>query len=108
LARDLFLEREDIGDLAVITLAPKLLSLDHVDQFRGGHERLAALDHTAGQHHAHIQLAPDRLRVHIRRLIAEHGTARGYAKLRDGREAVDDAFGDAVAEIFAVGIAAGV
>src|SRR6266498_4203660 len=97
---DLFLEREDIGDLAVVPLAPKLRSLGYIGQFRADHQSLAPLDDSAGKHDAYIQLAPDRLRVHLFSFVTKDGAARSDAKLRNVRQAVEDALGDPVAEIF--------
>src|SRR5258708_36665704 len=97
---DLFLERENVGDLSVVSLAPKLRSLGHIGQLRADHQSLAALDDPACQHDAYIQLAPDRLRVHIFSLVTKDGAARCNPKLRDAPPAVEDALGHPVAEGF--------
>src|SRR5206468_10904245 len=60
---DLLLDREDVGELPVVPLAPKLRSLDDIDQLRTDHQSLSSLDDPAREHDAHVQLPPDRLRV---------------------------------------------
>src|SRR5215813_9041637 len=86
---DFFLEREDVGDLPVVPLAPELRSLHHIHQLGADHQSIAPLHNPSREYDTHVQLAPDRLRVEILALVAEYRAARRDAKLGNLRQAVD-------------------
>src|SRR5438132_6397190 len=103
-ARDLFLDREDVGELAVVLFAPELSAVADVDQLRLNRQAIGELCYASGNDRLDLQLISDVLRVRIFPLEAEHRAARHHLELWKLRHAVDDAFRDAVAQVVALRI----
>ena len=88
--------------------APNLAVVAGIHQLNADREALAALRHPAGHDGADAE-PTGRLRdVSFLALEPKDGIARFHLHLRQLREVVDEAFGDAVAQVFRVRIAAGV
>src|SRR5262249_5288198 len=100
LLRYVALQREDVGERAALLLAPELSVTAHVYKFGLDDQRIAELQNAPGEHGAHAQLPADFLRIDFLAFVAKNRAARDDAQLRQLREAIDDAFGDAVSEIF--------
>ncbi len=69
---DLLLHGERVSSFAVVLLAPELLVVAHVDQFRAHDEVVTALEYSASQHGAHAQLVTGRERIGVFALKAKH------------------------------------
>src|SRR3546814_487330 len=106
LLRDLVLDREDVGQLAVVPLGPEMAARLAVDQLRGDADAGASLAHAAFQHVAHAELAADVLNVDGAPPVDEGGVAGDDEQARDLRQIGDNVLGDAVAEIGLLGITA--
>src|SRR5439155_11840374 len=50
LFRDLFLDYEDIGELAIVLLSPDLAVVLHLDELDADRQTISALSHPAGEH----------------------------------------------------------
>ena len=68
--------------------------------------RLPDLADTAFEHEAHAKIAPDLLHLDRPALVGKRRVARDHEQARDLREIGDQVFGDAVAEIVLLDIAA--
>ena len=62
----------------------------------------------SGEDGAHIQIATGSLRIDGAALETKYGALRHHAEFWDGGEDIDEARGDAVAEVFVLGVATGV
>ncbi len=96
---DFLLQLEYARHPAMELAAPDLRPVVHVDQLRPYRERVAALEHPAGQDCPDVQGAPDFLRLLRPPLVAEDGAPRHHAQLRKLRQRVDDRVGDPVAQV---------
>ena len=106
LVGDLLLDRQDVGHVAIVLLAPQHGAIARVHQLGSDRERVDALHQPAFQHGAHPQLPADFLDILVLTLIAEHRVSRLDLQVRYAREARDEALGNPVAQVFCVGIAA--
>ena len=77
-----------------------------VDQLRGDADALAQAANAAFDDILHAELAAHALHVDILAAIAERGVARQHMQVPEARQLGDDVFGDAVAEILLLDIAA--
>ena len=105
---DLFFNREDVGHGPVEPLAPQLRVALHIDELGLNVQRVPALQHLARQQRAYLELAAHFPVIDVLTLVAKGFAARHHAESRHLRKAVNQAFGDAVAQIFGIRIAAGV
>ncbi len=105
-SRDLILQFKYIGELAVVAVGPDVIAGRGIDQLRGDPHAVAALADTAFQHVAHAKLARGALHVDGLALVRERGVARDYEEPAQLRQPGDDVLGNAVREIFLLGIAA--
>jgi hypothetical protein len=108
LAGDVRLHGEDVGRLAAVLLAPHLRLVPRVDQLHADGEVRAALQDLARHDAAHVQGARDLPRVGVFALVAGGGAVRDDLHAGELREAADQAFADAVREVFLVRILPGV
>ncbi len=102
LGRDFLLHRQQVRVRLVVLPAPQLRAVGDVHQLGFDHEPIAARLHAAGDDRLDVQIAADLLRVDVLALVAEHDAARAHAQRRQLREAVDQAFGDAVRQVLRV------
>ena len=104
--RDLVLDREDVGQVAVEAVGPDVPAVLAADQLPGDPHPRAGLADAALQHEAHAELLAHLLHVDGLALVRERGVAGDDEQPRDLREVGDDVLGDAVAEVFLLGVAA--
>ncbi len=78
-SRNVLLDSEYIGNLAVILFTPKLRARPGINQIHLNVQRVSHQAHSTHQYRAHIQIAPDGLRVNFFSLVAEGSTARDDA-----------------------------
>jgi hypothetical protein len=102
----LVLRREDVGEIAVEPLGPDMPAAAGIDELRGDAHAVAGLAGAALEHEAYPEVTPDLLHFDRPALVGERGVARDDEQGRDLREVGNQVFGDAVAEIFLLGIAA--
>jgi len=88
--------------------APELRSLRNIHQFSLDDQRVAPLQQSPGEHGAHVQILPDLLRIDLSSLLANNGAACHDAQSTHLGEAVDHALSNAIAQVFSVGISAGI
>ena len=81
---DPVLQREEVGDVAVVLLGPDLQAASGIVEERRGAEPLAGAPDAAAEHVAHAELAADRLQVGRAALPGEGGVA-GRDEERRGR-----------------------
>ena len=105
-ARDLILEREDVGELAVVGLRPDLKAVCGIDQLRRNAHAPAVLTNASFHDPAHVQRPRDLLDVCLAILEGEGGGARGDAQLGRVGEVVQEFFRDAIGEVFLFRVAA--
>ena len=103
--RDVVLDLEDIGQIAVVAVGPQVTAGCRVDELRGDPHALAGAADGAFEHRPHAKLAADGADVDRASLVSEARIARDYRQAGDLRQVGDDVFGDAVGEIFLLGIA---
>ena len=95
-----------ISELSVVLIAPDLMIRARVHQFRAHCKLIASFRDPAREHRLHLQVTSGGLRVDIRPFVAEHGTARHHRDIRQLRQAIDDAFRNAIAQVVRIGIGA--
>jgi hypothetical protein len=105
---NILLDSQDVGNFAVILRPPELCAGCCIHQIHLNVERVAHLAHSSHQHRAHVQIAPDLLRISLSPLVSESRAARRDSQPLKLRKAVDQAFADAVRKIFHARIGAGV
>src|SRR5712664_512327 len=76
LTGDIFLYGQDVGELAVVLLAPQFGAVPDVHQVHADGQGFAALRDSPRQNRADIEVASNFLRVNIAAFIAEDGTPR--------------------------------
>src|SRR5215813_12134662 len=108
LLRDVFLERKDIGDFAIVLLAPQLRTFLSLDQLGLHNQGIAALENTARHNCTHIQFSPNLLQVFVVPLVLKCSIACRPAQAVKLGPIIDQAYGDSIAKVFGVGIATGV
>ena len=57
--RDLVLQREDVGQVAVVAVRPQMRAVGGVDELRGDAHPVAGAADRALQHRRHAEVAPD-------------------------------------------------
>jgi hypothetical protein len=102
----LVLHREDVLQIAVVTLRPDVHAARGIDELRGDAHPGAGLSHAALDHVLGAELAPHL--GHVRRLSLERerGIAGDDGNIAEVGERRDDVLGDAVGEIFLLRVAA--
>lgn len=92
-AGDIVLDGQDIGELAVVLIAPEIMICVGVDEFGADDELIAALHDASGDHAIDFQIAGDGLRIEIMPLVAKDGGAGHNGQMRNLGKLVDQAFG---------------
>ncbi len=96
---DLVLDREHVGELAVVALRPDVAAGRHVIELRGDAHAVAAFAHAAFDHVADAELLRDLSDVHRLALVSERRVARDHEEPAQLGERRDDVLADAVGEI---------
>ena len=104
--RNLVLDRENIGEVAVVALGPDMVAGRAVDQLRGDAHAGARLAHAAFEDVSDAELARRVLDVDLLALETERRVARDDRQRRNLRQIGDDVLADPVAEIFLLRISA--
>ncbi len=102
---DFVLQGEDVCQIAVVAVGPDVVIRRGIDQLRGNAHTITALAHAALQHVAHAQFAGDALNVDRLALVGERRIARDDEEPAQLRQTSDDVLGNAVGEIFLLGVA---
>ena len=103
--RDLVLQRENIGQLAVVSFRPDVVAGHRIQELAGDAHALSALADASLKNVTDAKLAPDLLHVHGMALVNKGRIASDDEEPAKPRQCGNDVFGDAVAEIFLLGIA---
>ena len=96
---DLVLDREDVVELAVVGLRPKVRVGAGLDQLRRDPHRVARLAHRAFEHVRHVQRPRDLRNRNLLALERERRRARRHLQLRNLRQQVQQLLRDAVGEV---------
>jgi hypothetical protein len=104
--RDLILDGEDVGEVAVVPVGPDVVASHSVNQLRGDSHPPAGLAHAAFDDVADVQLFGDLGDIHRLALEGEDGVSGDDRERGDLREVRDDILRDAIAEVLLFGIAA--
>src|SRR5262249_32775134 len=97
--RDVLLDREYVGNLPVVAIAPDLRAIARAHQLGLYNETIALLRDPAGHNGVDVELLSQGLWLDILPLVAECRRAGHYFKGLNLGQAVDDAFGHAVGEV---------
>ncbi len=104
--RDVILDREHVLHFAAVGLGPEVRIGIGFDELRGDAHVIARAPHAAFEHDADAELARDGRDARVLALELERRRARRDLELRQLAQEIEDFFGDAVAEIFVLGVAA--
>ena len=104
--RDLVLQREDVGKIAIVAFRPDVLVVRAVDQLRGDPHAIARFAHAAFEHVRDLELPRDLRQVDVLAFERERGVARDHRQRGHLAQVGDDVFADAVGEILLLGVAA--
>ena len=104
--RHVVLDGEDVGELPVEPLRPKVAAGGCVDELGGDPDPAAGLAHAPFEHMAHAEALADLADVDVLALERESRIAGDDEELRELRQRGDDVLGNAVGEIFLFGIPA--
>ena len=102
---DFILNLEDVGDVPVVTLGPKVGTRPTVHQLRGDAHAVSRTPNTAFEHMAHAEVPRNYLYAHGAPLIHERRTPRDNENAPQFRQLGDDVFGDAVREMLLLSVA---
>jgi hypothetical protein len=103
---DLILDRENVGEVAIVALGPEMVAGRSVDQLGGDPNAVAGLAHAAFQHVADAEFARDLADIDRAALEGECGVAGDHRQRRDVGQIGGYVLADPVAEIFLLGLAA--
>src|SRR5437763_17220487 len=70
---DLVLDGKDVSQFAVVAIRPQMMASRCLDELCGDANAIAGASHTAFEHVAHAELAPDFADVNRRTLVGERG-----------------------------------
>ncbi len=101
-ARDVFLHREDVGEVSVVLVGPELVSVARAHELCRDPHPIAAAPYASLEHRPHVERAADLSHVHLATLVLEGGGTRGHAQSVDFAQLVDQFFGESVAEVLLV------
>ena len=104
--RDLVLDGEDVGQIAVVAIGPEMRPVLRIDQLRVDADALARLSDAAFENVGDVEAPAHLLHVGVLALVGEGRIPRDDRQRRDLRQIGDDVLGDAVGEVFLLGIAA--
>src|SRR6266478_4854818 len=105
---ELFPESNHIRELAIVLLSPDVAAVAGIDQLGADVQCVPSLRDSALEDHTHAQLAANRLNVRIFSLVAKNRVSRHHFQIRQLRQAIDEALGDTVTQVFGVWISIGV
>src|SRR5262249_25285409 len=74
--RDFFLERQDVGELPAVVLAPDLRAITPIHELRLHDESVASMKDAPAQHGSNTELAADALRIRGAALVTGDRAAR--------------------------------
>jgi hypothetical protein len=97
---------EDVLEVAVEAIGPDVAAARGVDELHVDAHLHAGAAHAAFEHVAHAELPAHLLDVDALLLVGERRVARDHEQAGDLGDVGDDVFGDAVGEVFLLGIAA--
>ena len=106
LARDLVLDGEDVGEIAVIATRPDVQARQSVDQLDGDAHAVVVLAHTAFDDVAHPQLPSHLGDVYRAVLVDEGRVACDHRQAGNAREVGDQILGQPIGEVLLHGICA--
>src|SRR6185437_2132679 len=96
---DPFLQVEDIAQVAVVTLRPRLETIAGADQLHADPHRLALRANRTFQHIGNVQRLADRAQVGIAAAVVERGGASGDSQVPHARQRIQQFLGHAGGEI---------
>src|SRR5262245_28434479 len=108
MGRDLVLNRENVGQHAIVLLSPDMAARSRLNELGGDAHALPALAYTSFQDVAGAKVASHLLHVDALTLVDERGAARDDEEPGKSRKRSNDVFSDAVAEILLLRIAGSV
>src|SRR5262249_2226934 len=100
------LHRKDIVKVAVVTLGPYVIACLRFDQLRGNAQSFAGTSDTSFDDVLDAQFAPDAPDIDCLVSELERRVSRNHEQRTEPRQLRDDVFGDAVAEVLLLWIAA--
>src|SRR5882762_8887298 len=103
---DFVLQREDVVEVAVVTLGPEVIVARPVHQLGGDPYAATCFAHTAFQYMVDLEFTCDFRHVDVLALEYESAVAGGHRQRRDLAQIRDDVLGDSVAKILLLRIAA--
>jgi hypothetical protein len=103
---DLILNREDLGQFAIVVFGPDLGSRDRIDEQRRDADAVGRAPHAPLQDVAHAEVPRDLLDVDGAPLEGKAGVAGDDEEPSKFRQRGDDVFGDPVGKVFLLDIAA--
>src|SRR5216684_982617 len=103
---NLVLHREDIGEIAVVALGPDVVASLRFDQLGGHTDPIAGLTHTAFEHIAHAEFAPDLFHIDRPALVGEARVPRDDEQRGIARQRGDNVLGDPVGDELLIRVAA--
>ena len=103
---DLVLDGKNIGKIAIESVRPNVRAVCGVDELARNADARGGFAHTAFEDEIGAQLSADALHFHGLTFVGERRVTCDDRQRRNLREIGDDVFGDAVAEIFLLRIAA--
>ena len=104
--RDVALNSNQVGNLAIELVTPKFSAIGHVHQIGLDQQSVSALRHPAHQHRVHVEFLADFLGVDFAPLVTEDRAASHHPQFRHAGKAADNSFGNSVGEILDVGVRA--
>src|SRR5215475_10105599 len=104
--RNFVLYREDIIEIAIIALGPQVVAELCVDQLRCDPDAIASFAHAALDDVSDTKLPREMTDIDWLALESERRVACYHRERRDLREICDDVFGDGIAEVLLLRIAA--
>jgi hypothetical protein len=99
---DFVLHSEDVGELAVVALGPKMISVGRVDQLSGHPDAVAGAADAAFENRADSERVCDGGDVLFLSAEGERGGAGRDFQIRDVGQQVQNFLGQSVAEVFVV------
>ena len=99
---DVVLEIEDVTELPVVPLGPKLEPGGHIHELGGDSKAVAAASDAPFEHGSHLEFPADGAHVLMPRLEGEGGGSCRDSEISQLGEGVDQLVGETVAQIFVV------
>jgi hypothetical protein len=90
----------------IVALRPQVIAGLRLDELRGDPNAVASLAHAAFENVANPQLASDLAYIDVSALVGEARVACDHEQPSQPRQAGDDVLGDAIGEVFLLGVAA--